>query len=273
MRAARDYSYNATDALSSSISPWSGTSGNPGIRPWLANSFDLDFEHYFAHGGGYVSLAFFDKKLLNYIYQQNTVTNFTGYPYTSVTAPVLNQGITSEYVNGQGGNVSGVEGTVQIGSEVLSGGSVKGFGIVANGLLVDSSIQPWGPGNGSAPLNDLSKKSANITLYYERFGFSARISDHYQSQTREYIVTFGVPSFSSLGTPNDGYSEETPFHTIDAQLSYSFRTGLLKGLTVYLEGRNLNNAPLITYQNGDPRQMTNWQRYGASYRSGLSYKF
>jgi iron complex outermembrane receptor protein len=273
MRAARDYSYNATDALSTSISPWSGTSGNPGIRPWVANSVDLDFEHYFAHGGGYVSLAFFDKKLLSYIYQQNTVTDFTGYPYTSVTAPVLNQGITSEYVNGQGGNVSGVEGTVQIGSEVLSGGSVKGFGIVANGLLVDSSIQPWGPGNGSAPLNDLSKKSANITLYYERFGFSARISDHYQSQTREYIVTFGVPSFSSLGTPNDGYSEETPFHTIDAQLSYSFRTGLLKGLTVYLEGRNLNNAPLITYQNGDPRQMTNWQKYGASYRSGLSYKF
>ena len=41
MRAARDYGYNAANALSTVNSPWSGTSGNPGIHPWLANSADL----------------------------------------------------------------------------------------------------------------------------------------------------------------------------------------------------------------------------------------
>jgi len=145
--------------------------------------------------------------------------------------------------------------------------------VVMNGLLVDSSIQPWGPTNPSAPLPDLSKKSANVTLYYESHGFAARVTEHYQSETREYIQNLGVPNPSSFGTPGDGYSTEIPFHTIDAQVSYAFKSGTLKGLTIYLEGRNLNNAPLIQYNNGDPRQLGNWQKYGAAYRSGVSYKF
>jgi iron complex outermembrane receptor protein len=273
MRSARDYGYNAADALSSVNSPWSGTSGNPTIRPWLSNSADLSLEHYFAHGGGYVRVGVFEKKLLTYIYQQNSVTNFAGYPYTSAQPPVLTEGITSQYVNGQGGNISGLEADVQLTSEVLTGGAVKGLGVELNGLLVDSSIKPWGPTNASAPLPDMSKKTANATLYYESHGFSARVTEHYQSETREYIVQFGVPNFAGLGSPGDGYSEEIPFHTIDAQVSYAFKSGLLKGLTLYLEGRNLSNAPLITYNNGDSRQLANWQKYGASYRTGASYKF
>ena len=273
MRASRDFSYNSTYATSSTISPWGGSSGNPNLKPWISNSVDLDYEHYFAKGGGYFSVAVFEKKLLNYIYQQNTLTDFTGYPYTSATAPVLHTGYTSQYQNGQGGNVSGVEATLQVTSDVLTGGAVRGFGVVVNGLLVDSNIQAWGPNNPSAPLPDLSKKSANLTLYYESHGFSARVSEHYQSETREYIQNLGVPNPSSFGTPGDGFSAEIPFHTIDAQVSYAFKSGALKGLTLYLEGRNLNNAPLIQYNNGDPRQLGNWQKYGASYSSGITYQF
>ncbi|HMD59968.1 MAG TPA: TonB-dependent receptor, partial [Opitutaceae bacterium] len=152
-------------------------------------------------------------------------------------------------------------------------GAVKGFGIQLNGAVIDSSIKPWGPDNASAPLPDLSKKTANITLYYERYGFSVRVQEHYQGQTREYIVQFGPPNFAGLGSPNDGYSIEIPYHEIDAQIQYGFKSGPLKGLTLYIEGRNLNNAPLVTYTNGDSRQLANWQKYGAAYRSGVSYKF
>jgi len=273
MRAARDYGYNATDANSTTVSPWSATSGNPNIRPWESNSADLSLEHYFAHGGGYVQLDVFEKQLETYIYQQQTVESFAGYPYTSTNPPLINYGVGSQYVNGSGGNMSGVEANVQIGSEVFTGGVVKGFGIQLNGALIDSSIKPWGPNNASAPLPDLSKKTANVTLYFERWGFSARVQEHYQGATREFIVSFGPPSFSGLGSPNDGYSVEQPYHEIDAQIQYGFKSGWFKGLTVYLEGRNLNNAPLVTYYNNDPRQLTNWQKYGAAYRSGVSYKF
>ncbi|HEY1765534.1 MAG TPA: hypothetical protein VGF85_11460, partial [Opitutaceae bacterium] len=273
MRDSRDYGYNAVNASSTVNSPWSATSGNPSIHPWLANSVDLSLEHYFAHGGGYIRIGAFEKKLLTYIYQSNTVESFSGYPFTSSQPPVLTTGIASQYVNGNGGNISGVEADFQITSDVITHGGFKGLGVELNGMYVDSSIQPWGPSNSSAPLPDMSKKSANVILFYETHGFSARVSEHYQGETREYIVQFGAPTFSSLGTPNDGYSTEIPYHDIDAQISYAFKTGWFKGLTIYVEGRNLNNAPLITYFNNDPRQLANWQKYGASYRTGVSYRF
>lgn len=83
MRDSRDYGYNSANASSTVNSPWSATSGNPSIHPWLANSADVSLEHYFSNGGGYVRVGFFEKKLLTYIYQQNTVESFAGYPYTS----------------------------------------------------------------------------------------------------------------------------------------------------------------------------------------------
>jgi iron complex outermembrane recepter protein len=273
MRDSRDYSYDAANALSSVNSPWGATSGNPTIHPWLANSADLSLEHYFANGGGYIRIGAFEKKLLTYIYQANTVESFAGYPYTSATPPVLTTGVASQYVNGAGGNVTGLEADFELTSDALTHGGFRGLGLQLNGLLVDSSIQPWGPNNPSAPLPDMSKKSGTATLYYETHGFSARVSDHYQGVTREYIVQFGAPTFASLGTPNDGYTDEIPYHEIDAQISYAFKTGWFKGLTFYLEGRNLNDAPQITFFNNDPRQLANWQKYGASYRTGASYKF
>jgi iron complex outermembrane receptor protein len=273
MRAARDYGYNATDALSTVNSPWSATAGNPSIRPWLSDSVDLSLEHYFAHGGGYIAVSVFEKDLLTYIYQSQQVVSFAGYPYTGSVPPVLNYGVASQYVNGSGGTLSGVEANLQITSEVLTRGMIKGFGIQVNAAVIDSQIQPWGPNNPSAPLPDLSKKTANLTFYYERYGFSARVQEHYQGSTREYIVQFGAPTFASLGTPGDGYSIEIPYHQIDAHLEYGFKTGPFKGVAVFIEGTNLNNAPLITYTNNDPRQLANWQKYGAAYNTGISYRF
>ena len=273
MRASSNYSYDASHANSTTISPWGGNSGNPNLRPWESNSVDLDFEHYFAHSGGYFSVALFEKKLLSYIYQQNSVKDFTGYNYTSATPPLLHQGIVSQFVNGNGGSVQGVEATLEIRSELLTGGALKGFGLQVNGAMINSSIEPYGPGTGNYPLPYLSKKTANLQFYFEKDGFSARISDHYQADAREYIVTFGVPNFSGAGTPNDGYSQEKAFNQIDAQVSYSFDKGPLKGLGFYLEGRNLNNAPSITYNNGNTNEIMTWQKYGATYRAGVTYKF
>ena len=274
MRASRNYGYNPTFATSTTVSPWSGNSGNPALRPWVSDSIDLGYEHYFAHGQGYFSVAGFMKKLRSYIYQQNVLTDFTGYNYTSATAPVLWTGYSSTMVNGEGGNVRGLEATLQFTSELLTHGAVKGFGLVLNGLLVDSNIKPWGPTGPDAPLPNLSERSGNITLYWERYGFAARVTAHYQSATREYIQNLGAPTPSNFGTPNDGYSTEIPFHTIDAQVSYDFpRSSMLKGLSVYLDGRNLNDAALVQYNNGDSRQLGNWQKYGAAYSLGVAYKF
>jgi len=114
---------------------------------------------------------------------------------------------------------------------------------------------------------------ANATIYYERYGFSARISERYRSETREYITTFGPPNRAGDSSPGSGFSVAKPEALVDAQLSYSLQSTSLKGLTFYLQAYNLTNEPLVTYNNGDPRQVVNYQKYCANYSAGVSYKF
>ena len=39
------------------------------------------------------------------------------------------------------------------------------------------------------------------------------------------------------------------------------------------DGKNLTDQPFVTYQNDDPRQVIDYQRYGRDYYLGLTYKF
>ncbi|HVT73188.1 MAG TPA: TonB-dependent receptor [Lacunisphaera sp.] len=275
MKASRSWSYNSTNAAMTTIqnSPWSGDGGNPELRPWKSNSIDLSFDRYFHNSEGYFSLAFFDKKLLNYIYEAHSVQDFTGYPVVTGGQPALFQGINTTPVNGQGGNIKGIEFTLSLSSELLTHKAVRGFGMIMGGAYTDSSVQPWGPGNGTSPINGLSRKVGNITLYYENKGFSVRLSEHYRSDYRAYVTNFGVPNPKGDINPGGGFATTQPEKQVDAQVSYSWNQGELKGLSLYLQAYNLNDSPLVTYNNGDPHQVINYQKYGASYSAGVSYKF
>ncbi|MBI2496920.1 MAG: TonB-dependent receptor [Opitutae bacterium] len=275
MRASRTWGYDPTKAGSTNIaqSPWSGGGGNSALRPWVADSVDLSYEHYFKDNKGYVAVAGFAKKLRNFIYEQSALADFTGYPVSSGTPPTLLQGVVSQPMNGDGGNIRGLEVTISLASELLNE-NLRGFGVVLGGALTKSSIQPWGPTSGTAPIGGLSEKVANITVYYERHGFSARLSNRYRSENRQYITNFGVPNPGGDVNPNGGFSMAQPESVVDGQISYTFpKNSRLKNLSVFLQGYNLSNEPLVTYNNDDPRQVINYQRYGASYSFGAAYKF
>jgi iron complex outermembrane recepter protein len=274
LKASRTWSYNAANANQTDLqfSPWSGDGGNPQLKPWKSNSVDLAFDKYFKHNMGYLSVAVFPTQLINYIYEQQSLADFTGYPVLTGPAPLLHQGSISKPVNGNGGTIQGAEFTLSLPSELISD-AIKGFGVVFGGAYTDSSVEPWGPSSGTAPISGLSRKVANVTLYYERHGFAARISEHYRSDYRAYVTTFGVPSPKGDVNPNGNFATTQPETVVDAQVSYALQSGQLKGLTFYLQAYNLNNEPLITYNQGDPRQVINYQKYGASYNAGVSYKF
>ncbi|MBI5767695.1 MAG: TonB-dependent receptor [Verrucomicrobia bacterium] len=273
LRASRTWGYDPTLANSTDLSrsPWSGGGGNPKLKPWQSDSVDLSIEHYFKDNMGYIALAGFHKKLLNFIYEQRALADFSGYPVQGPT-PALKQGVISQPVNGDGGAIKGFELTLSLASELLSK-DIRGFGVVLGGAYTDSSVKPWGPSGATAPIAGLSRKVANATLYYERAGFSARVSEHYRSENRQYITTFGVPSPGGDVNPNGGFSVAQPEKVVDAQVSYAIQSGSAKGLTFFVQAYNLNNEPLVTYNNNDPRQVINYQKYGASYSLGASYKF
>ncbi len=275
MRASRTFNYNAALAASTDVntSPWSGDGGNPKLKPWRSNSVDLSIERYFRHNMGYVALAGFHKKLLSYIYQRTVLADFTGFPLaTGATPPAIYEGKITTPVNGQGGTIRGLEATISLPSELFTQ-NIRGFGVVMGGAYTESRIEPWGPGAGTAPISGFSRKVANLTLYYERHGFSARVSERYRSGYRAFITNFGPPSFKGDVAPNTNFRTRQPEYVIDAQVGYAFPSGRLKGLSFFVQGHNLNDEPVITYDNNDPRLVRDYQLYGASYSVGTSYRF
>ncbi|MDX2185896.1 MAG: TonB-dependent receptor [Opitutaceae bacterium] len=266
MRAGSTYSFNPSLAGSTDInnSPWSANGGNPELEPWRSNSYDLSIEHYFSDNMGYVALAGFYKDLVSYTYNAKIVKDFTGLP-TGVTGvtPGTMLGYNNVPQNGQGGFIRGIEATISLPGEKFTP-YLKGFGLVATASFFDSSVKP-DLGSPSTPLVGLSDKVQTATVYYERGGFSARVSARYRSDFRGDIATFGP-----RGAVYRNLQSET---VVDAQVSYTFKKGKLKGLSAIVQAYNLTDEPMVATSGDDTRYIQDYQEYGATYSVGVSYKF
>ena len=60
---------------------------------------------------------------------------------------------------------------------------------------------------------------------------------------------------------------------LDAQIGYEFQSGPLANFAILAQAKNLTDRPFVTYQNDDPRQVIDYQRYGRDYYVGITYKF
>ncbi|WP_395337440.1 TonB-dependent receptor [Novosphingobium sp. BL-8H] len=260
MRASLEYGYTFTNG----VAQVTGSSGNPDLRPWRANALDLTFEKYFA-AKGYIAAQFFFKDLKSYVYNQDVVIDSStlalpnpGNGYTISPTAVINIP-----VNGQGGNLYGVEvaGTLPFDAftSVLSG-----FGVTGSVAYTESKIHPT-PGEAASALPGYSKWVANGTAFFEKWGFNARGSVRYRSTFIGEVSGFAANRVRRRAQP------ET---IIDAQIGYDFQPGsALEGLSLYIQGQNLTNAPFVTTNPGDSRQIIDYQRYGARYLAGFTYKF
>lgn len=264
LRASQDFGFNPANnnaqATPEQNSPWSANGGNPALRPWLANSLDISYEQYFDDSKGYVAIAAFYKDLESYIYDQQVIQDFTGFP-SGGEVPVINQGIATTPQNGKGGRINGLEFTLSASGSMITP-MLDNFGAVLTGSWTDSSIQS-NPNDPATPLPGLSKNVANLTFYYENEGFSARVSSRYRSDFLGEISGFGS------GRDLRMIEAET---VVDAQISYSF-SGRYEGLTLLLQANNITDEPFVRVEGEDSRRVIEYQRYGRSYMAGISYKF
>ncbi|MCV0414803.1 MAG: TonB-dependent receptor [Brevundimonas sp.] len=265
MRAGRNFSFNPgnnnENATPEQNSPWGGGGGNPELMPYIANVADLSFEKYFANRRGYVSLAGFYRDLESYVYTYNRIFDFSGYPTGGVT-PVINEGIISTPENGNGGWIRGVEFSVSAPFEIFHP-VLEGFGGLFSASQTESEVQP-DPANPPTPMPGLSETVVNGTLYYERFGFSSRISARYRSDYLGEVAGFGN------GRTLRSVAAET---VVDAQIGYEFQSGPLEGLSVLAQVNNLTDEPFKTFENGDERRTIDYQSYGRTFAVGVNYRF
>ncbi len=255
--------------------------GNPALKPWRAAGIDLSIEKYFGKRS-YVSFAAFRKNLLSYITYGISARDNSDVPLPANAPPgiVVQQfGPVFQPLNGNGGKVEGIELAAAFELGILHP-ALDGFGVVASGSKLSSSIsdQSVDPNSGKViagskvSLNGLSGRSNSITLYYEKYGFSGRVSQRYRSPftatTRDIYL-------------NSTTRQQAADKVVDLQFGYNFEeAGLIKGLSVLLQMNNVtdtkpNNLKSVTANAPDASQLTpNYTyQFGRQTLLGVNYKF
>jgi iron complex outermembrane receptor protein len=264
MTAGQDFSVATTTGVPSN------TAGNPLLDPWRADALDLSYEKYFENKA-YLSAAVFYKDLKTYIYDQTILTDLSALvsqlpPPGTGQHPYVNQGYLTVPLNGQGGRLDGVELTASAPGEMLAPW-LSGFGASASVSFTDSSIKVQGQVSGEPSTNitlpGLSKTVASAMLYYEKYGFAARVASRYRSDYIGEITDFA----------GDRALEYVRHELItDFQTSYEFQNGPAKGLMILFQVNNLTNTPFIDYS-GNVVQTRDYETFGRDFFFGLNYKF
>jgi len=192
--------------------------GNPALNPTKSINFDVLAEHYF-QTVGVASAGFFYKRLTDNIFLSRFEEDRNGDTF-DITQPV----------NGERANLWGVELAFSNQLRFLPK-PFDGLGIYTNYTFAESEARFAGRNDG--PLPGQAKHSGNFAVFYEKFGFSGRVSLNYHGQ---YIEEVG--------------EDVTRDFLVDshAQWDLSLSQRLNRWLRVYVDVLNLTNEPLRRFE-------------------------
>jgi TonB-dependent receptor len=265
--ANRDISRPALSDLAAagtiSTAPFGGglSIGNPNLKPFTADAVEGSLEYYDGHSG-FASAGVFYKKLNSFISAMTTVEPYsqTGYPLSFLlpgqTGSILYN--VTQPVNVSGAKIKGVEVGLQHDFDFLPA-PLNHFGIAVNGTYADGSSAAII--NGASvilPLVNLSRYSANATLYYETNRFGVRISEAYRGT---YLDSIG-----SNGNIGEGYE---PTNNIDFAAHYNF-TPRLKAT---LEALNLTDQHIVQFTDVTARRIEVNTSSGRTFLAGVTAEF
>lgn len=211
------------------------TAGNPLLKPYHANQWELGAEWYFADAS-LLSATVFGKTLDTFVYTSTAIENVAG----------VNRPVTRPHNAGNGETVNGVE----LQWQQAFG---NGFGTLVNYTFTDAKT---GAVDGGRELNVIgnSRNQLNASAYYEGGGFSVRISYNYRSKS------YG-------GLDEGGQDVTSPYGQWDASASWDFTPKL----SLYANAVNLSNAVIRT--NTTDGLPVGVYENGSRYSIGLHAKF
>ncbi len=270
-----------------------GTAGNPDLKPFMADNFDLSAEWYYDEAS-YVSGGFFLKQVDDFIVDVITkreVGNLRdpskGPRAELARAQLVEEGIAPtdanviERIKANEGIPAGSN-IVQNNTDPLAEFDItqpanqeqarfygweiagqhmfgeSGFGLQANATFVNSDLEV---DNSSTDfqfaLPGLSD-SYNLVAFYDKDGLQARIAYNWRD-------TF-LNGFGEGNTPY--YTEE--YGQLDLSVSYDLPW--VEGMTVFVEGINLSEESQRVYARYE-NQFKSAYQYGARYNLGVRYSF
>jgi iron complex outermembrane receptor protein len=204
-----------------------GNSGNPQLEPYRATQFDLGYEYYFGTQG-LVALTAFRKSVDSFITEVTEsvfVPDQAGGRFGPVTRPI----------NGEGGTIEGIE----LGAQYAF---AFGGGFNVNYTYSDSESPFFNDIDQGLPIPGVAKHAFNAQIYYENFGFQARLSYTWRDKSFDGNFQFSDDVTRTYGVWNRDYGQ------LDAQLGYQ----VTDNIGVTLEAINLteeDQSQYLQYEN------------------------
>jgi iron complex outermembrane receptor protein len=233
----------------------SASGGNPNLKPYLADNFDLGAEWYY-RSNSYLSVNFFLKNVSNFIVGGVTRQGINGLvdPTTGTAASFA----VTQQVNGPDATVRGVE----LAWQQVFGNT--GFGFQANATFVNTN-RPYDDKNISQTgfaVTGLAN-SANFVGFYDKHGFQFRTALNWRDK---YLLQFGQ-------NQNTGsFGSEPTFVNSSFQVDLTSSYDISKNFSVFGEALNVNNNQQSTHGRYD-NQLLDVFDYGRRYTAGVRYRF
>ncbi|SCW41576.1 TonB-dependent receptor [Sphingobium faniae] len=240
----------ATVTINDAVGIQAVIGGNPGLKPERAFGFDASAEWYFAPAS-LLSVNGFYRKVKDTLFDSTGMVgdgrfNFngvdrSGYQYTST-------------LNGGDGKLYGVEFAYSQPFTFLPS-PFDGLGAQASLTLVDGDFEL--PSGRKVAFPGTSKRIANLSVFYEKAGFSARLG--YQHRTR-WLDDISVDATQDI------------YWGANERVDLSFRYQLVEGFTLYADIVNLTNEPGIRYT-GTKATPYEVELFGTRYLFGVKANF
>ncbi|MDR7088498.1 TonB-dependent receptor [Cellvibrio fibrivorans] len=271
-----------------------GTAGNPDLQPYSSNNFDLSSEWYY-NEASYVSAGLFVKQVDDFIVNE-IVAREVGNLRDPSQGPRTAQAIADLKAAGKDANdatnvlnqirintgLAPTDAVVQNDADPLALFNVSqpvnqeqaqlygwefavqhmfgesGFGVQANATLVDGDLEVDNASTDFQFVLPGMSDSANLIGFYDKNGLQVRIAYNWRDTYLQGVGEGNAPY----------YVEE--YGQIDMTVSYELP--FAEGLTVFVEGINLNDASQRVYARYE-NQFKSAYQYGARYNMGVRYSF
>ncbi|MFV5688125.1 TonB-dependent receptor [Flavobacterium sp. ZT3R25] len=228
------------------------TRGNTELLPTFSNNFDLMGE-YFLNDIGLITAGVFYKGISDYIFKDISYEKINGVDYL-VTQPK----------NIKDASLLGFEIGITKRFTELSG-FMGGFGVDFNTSIINSKLEvsrydATGKiiATDETTLPNQSKLLFNSSVFYEKYGFMFRIAGNFRGESVETIN-------QNLGP--DYYISAKSNFTVDLSADYS----ISNKIKVFMEVRNLSNAPFQQYLGKNQGRITNSEWSSINGQLGIRY--
>jgi iron complex outermembrane recepter protein len=208
-----------------------GSKGNAELDPYRAKQVDLSYEYYFGRQGLLAATPFYKKvdSFVTVVTQSIFVVDQAGGREGPVQVPI----------NGEGGSIKGIELAAQYAFDM-------GIGFNLNYTYSDSESPFSNDYDTNLPIPGVAKNAFNAQLYYQNYGFEARVS--YGWRDKSFEGNFGFPDAVAPFGQNDGITRtlgiwNRDYGQFDAQIAYQINDRL--GVT--LEAINLTEEDQSQY--------------------------